>query len=324
MTNDELCIARVLFANQIYQANGFAFQKLLCGVMKCIHGPGFVEVRPHGAIGDQGNDGYIQAVGHYFQVYGPIDPIDKGTTAAKKLVEDFAKLKKHWSQITPLRVYSFAFNDKYNGVFTLIAKAIGLLSTNNPGITCLPYSAADLTNAFLELKSNQMQSVLGQMLPDPSRIRAVDFGVLRDVVLHIMNSPARAVPSRLGDLPQLGEKIRVNSLCEGWAALLKNAARRAGHVDSFFAKNATFGKQALKDHLVAAYQPVRDSGRAIATLTKGVSREDIVFANFRQSLIPPEATQATEDALDILIGYYFEACDVFDPNAPREAANASP
>ena len=55
-----------------------------------------------------------------------------------------------------------------------------------------------------------------------------------------------------------------------------------------------------------------------------MTREALVFAEFRQSLLTPDATQAVEDAIDILIGYYFEACDVFDPHADKGAAGGSP
>ena len=106
-------------------------------------------------------------------------------------------------------------------------------------------------------------------LPDPSRVRAVDYGVLRDVVIHIMTSPARTVPARAGDLPELGARIELNHLGGAWAALLRNAANRAGHVNNFFAKNSTVTKQALKDHLVATYRPIRDAGRAIQAVPTG-------------------------------------------------------
>ena len=106
--------------------------------------------------------------------------------------------------------------------------------------------------------------------------------------------------------------------------LLRNAAQRAGHVDTFFGKNSTFTKQALKDHMIAVYEPIRDAGRMIKTLPTGISREDLVFADFRESLLPAQANEATAYALDILIGYYFESCDVFDPLVDKGVPNASP
>jgi hypothetical protein len=323
MTPEDRHIARVLFANRVYKSNGTAFQQLFAAVLQRIHGQGFVAVRPQGALGDQGNDGYVPANGHYFQVYGPVDPEEKVTLAADKLATDYAKLKKNWSQATPIQAYSFVFNDKYEGVFTEIAKALAKLAKSQK-IPCLPYTAAHLEDDFLRLTPDQMQGVLGQLLPDPSRVTMLDFGTLRDMIDHIMHIPARAVATRFGELPDLGEKVRLNHLNKAYSDLIHNAARKAGRVEQFFAKNSTFSKQALKDHLVAAYFPVRDAGRRCKAIPKGVTREDLVFADFRQSLLPADANGSTEDALDILIGYYFEACDVFDPHADRQAANASP
>ncbi|MBZ4231317.1 hypothetical protein LAN31_22090, partial [Mycobacterium tuberculosis] len=35
--------------------------------------PGFERVKPHGNIGDRGNDGWVCGVGVYYQVYAPED-----------------------------------------------------------------------------------------------------------------------------------------------------------------------------------------------------------------------------------------------------------
>ncbi|MGL4420434.1 MAG: hypothetical protein ACRCZF_07210, partial [Gemmataceae bacterium] len=246
-------MACVLFANRIYKANGTEFQKFFASVQRGIHGTGFINVRPDGNLGDGGNDGYIQATGHYYQVYGPVEPEDKVATAVEKLTADFGKLKKHWDQHSPIRAYSFVFNDKYEGVFTRLAQALQKLA-NDHKIPCEPYSIAHMEDDFMKLSQDKMQSVLGQLIPDASRVTEVDFGVLNEVIVHIMNIPARSVPSRLGELPDLDEKIRLNNLCAGYAVLLNNAARRGGRVDAFFAKNSTFQKEELQKRMIGSYQ----------------------------------------------------------------------
>lgn len=94
-------------------------------------------------------------------------------------------------------------------------------------------------------------------------------------------------------------------------------------MDNYFSKNSMFAKQALRDHLVQLYQQVRDAGRALPAVPAGISREDLIFDDFRLSLLPANATVAGEAAVEILIGYYFEACDVFDPHADKDSPNAS-
>ena len=323
VTQDERFIARVLFVNRLLKANNHAFQQFFWSVMRAKYNQDFIEIRPQGRRGDGGNDGYLPAEGHYFQVYGPIDPQEKVTAAAEKLVEDFEKLKGSWHLVTPIREYSFVFNDKYEGTFTKIAQALGEIEKANPSVRCRPFTAGNLEDTFISLPPDQITGVLGTLLPDPTKISQVDYGVLKDVVTHIMTSPAKATPTRFGDLPELGEKIRLNNLSSTWADLIRKGARQSGHVDKYFSKNSTFMKQALRDHLVEIYRQVRDAGRFQSTLPVGISREDLIFDDYRQRLLPASATIATEAAVEILIGYYFEACDIFDPRADKDSPSAS-
>ena len=78
----------------------------------------------------------------------------------------------------------------------------------------------------------------------------------------------------------------------------------------------------LRDHIVGIYETakkvVRDSssqdGRAV----------DDVFVLFRQNLFPKNRTISAASAVDAVIGYFFEACDVFDPYADKGLSGATP
>jgi len=322
MTKDERLLARILFANRLLKATNQAFQQLFWAVKGARHGQEFVKVRPQGRKGDGGNDGYLPADGHYFQLYGPIDPNEKVAVAVKKLAEDFDKLKASWDHTNKILAYTFAYNDKYEGTFPDIAKALEEIGKANQGVTCRVFTASHLEDEFLSLPPGKLDEIIG-LLPDPTRIVQIDYSVLRDVVAHIMNSPSKAVTTRFGDLPELGEKIRLNNLCSAWGDVIRKGARQSGHVDNYFSKNSNFLKQALRDHLVEIYQRVRDAGRALQTIPDGINREDLIFDDFRRALLPGNATISAEAAVEILIGYYFEACDIFDPHADKESPSAS-
>jgi hypothetical protein len=322
MSPEELLVARLMFVNRLLRANGSAFQQLFWAVMRARHGTEFVEVRPQGRLGDGGNDGYLPADGHYFQVYGPVDPALKIADAAEKLRSDFGKVSKSWSPTTPMRAYSFVFNDKYEGTFATLAAALGDLERQNPNVRCRPFTAAHLEDAFVNLPPSGIHNVLGAMLPDPSRVVSVDYGVLREVIAYIMSSPSAQAPTRFGDLPTIGDKIALNNLCAAWADLIRRGARLAGHVDAYFAKNSTFMKQSLRDHIVARYRLARDVGLAHTKVPSSVSREDLVFEELRDALLPTCATVAEEAAVSILLGYYFETCDIFDPHADEASPSA--
>ena len=318
----EKFLARIMFVNQVLKANNVVFQQLFWSVMRAKHGGRFVPIRPQGAKGDGGNDGYLPADGHYFQVYGPVDPEKKREYAAEKVTEDFEKLKKSWGQSTEIRAYSFVINDKYEGVFAEVGKALSEIEKANPGVVCRPYTTGQLEDDFLGLSTESIQSILGGILPNPSGIVRVEYSQLREAIEHIMGAPADSVSTRFGPLPSLDEKIALNNLCGAWADLVRKGARLAGHVDNYFSKSSNFMKQALRDHLVNTYRRIRDTMVSPSVLPAGISIEDLLFDEFRLALLPPKAARSVEDAVEIIIGYYFEACDVFEPPASKDHGHA--
>lgn len=324
MNQEERLLARIMFVNRLLKANNQSFQQLFWAVMRKKHGTDFVEIRPQGRLGDGGNDGYLPALGHYFQVYGPIDPAEKVTEAADKLADDFEKLKTSWNQHTGIQSYSFVFNDKYEGTFLRIGQALADLEKAHSSVRCRPFTASDLEDTFIALPDDDIFGILGSLVPDPTRVTHVDYGALREVIAHIMTAPASAAPTRFGELPDLGDKIQLNKLCCAHADIIRRGARQSGHVDNYFSKNSNFMKQSLRDHLVERYREARDRVRSYPAVPANLNREDLVFSDFRSALLPGGATVAAEAAVDIIVGFYFEACDVFDPHAVKGTPNASP
>lgn len=323
LTQSEKLIARVLFVNRLLRANGENFQFLFSAVMRAKHGMDFVAIQPQGGKGDGGNDGFLPDSGHYFQVYGPVDPESRIAYAKGKLATDFARTKANWTQTSKIERYSFAFNDKYLGTFPDIVTSLETLGKKEK-IKCRPLTAADLESVFMELPAARIDDVLGQPLPDPNQQIRVDYSVLREVIHHIMLAPARSIATRFGELPSIDEKVELNNLCEAWRDIIRNGARHSEHVDLYYEKNSVFAKQALKDHLVAAYERCRNEARGLAKLPNGVSVEDIVFCSFFEALLPANANVSMQNAVEIIIGKFFEACDIFDPYAEKGAPSASP
>ena len=323
MTIEERYIARILIVIRLLKANGDGFQQLFWAVMRAKHGQEFVAIRPQGSLGDGGNDGFLPAEGHYYQVYGPIDPSAKITVATSKLAVDFDNLINSWEQTKPIRSYSFVFNDKYQGTFPAIAQSLAAIEKKHPTIKCLPLTTGNLEDLFLSLPASEIVNIVG-MFPDPSRIVSIDYGILREVISHIMDSPTSSAATRWGDLPELEEKIRLNDLCSRWSDLIRAGARQSGRVDDYFKKNSQFLKQQLRDHLVGVYQLARDAWRDIVAKPQDIEAADFVFLRFREELLPANSTHSVEAAVDVLIGYYFEACDVFDPHSGKESPSASP
>lgn len=57
-----------------------------------LHGDDFVRVRPFGALGDKGCDGYLLSSGQLFACYGAVAGEPKQvSTLTKKMTDDFVK-----------------------------------------------------------------------------------------------------------------------------------------------------------------------------------------------------------------------------------------
>lgn len=310
MSREERWIARITFQNRIFRASGTAFQKLVWDVMRQKHGDEFVAVRPQGSLGDGGNDGYLPARGHYFQIYGPENPSEKIEVACKKLGDDFDKIQRKWNQKSKMERYSFVFNDKYEGVYLTIAEAISALEAAK-GVVCRAFSAGNLEDEFMALDATGMEAVLNGPIVDGSHIHRLDFAAINEVIQHVLDIPASDIETRFGELPEVDQKVQLNGLASAWADLIRAGARQSGHVEAYFVKNSLFLRRTVRDHVVGAYA---ESQAAIpASFATAVRRIDLVFSDFRQRITPPSAKVGVLSAVDSLIGYYFEACDIFDP-----------
>ncbi|OGS08035.1 MAG: hypothetical protein A2270_03040 [Elusimicrobia bacterium RIFOXYA12_FULL_51_18] len=143
------------FRDRIYKGSGNSFQGLFEEIMqKALQD--FQKVHPYGNKGDGGNDGYQPAKGTYYQVYAPKNPSEKTAAAAKKLKNDFEKLHATWDQISKIKVFYFAFNDKFTGTNIEIEQALAELKGKFSGIEFKVFLSQDLERVFFSLKTEQM------------------------------------------------------------------------------------------------------------------------------------------------------------------------
>ena len=143
------------FKNKIHSKNGTEFQSFFENIMEKAF-PDFQKIRPYGNKGDGGNDGYRKKFGIYYQVYAPNTPKIKESEAAKKLKEDFEKLKNEWSEISEVKEYNFVFNDKYGGSVQLLEKSVSELKKYNQNIEFKLFLANDLENVFFALSQSDI------------------------------------------------------------------------------------------------------------------------------------------------------------------------
>ena len=157
------------FKLKIYQSNGNQYEELFNDVMK-IAVNGFQSVKPHGNIGDRGNDGWVKATGVYYQVYAPEELFKNNGEAIKKVKEDFKKLKDYWESISPIRSFYFVLNDKFNGVSPHIHKVLQDLKEENNLENTGVFSVTELERYLFRLPQDSICSLLGVSLPQTDQL----------------------------------------------------------------------------------------------------------------------------------------------------------
>ena len=145
----------VQFKVKIYAKNGTVFQKFFEDIMTNVHRN--FKIIPSGG-GDGGNDGWIENIGRYYQVYSPEDTKIKDADAAKKILNDFNKLQKNWNIISEVKEYYFVYNDKYVGA-NKPEKSIAFLREKYPNIKFKLYLSNDLEKEFFDLSEEKILSL---------------------------------------------------------------------------------------------------------------------------------------------------------------------
>ena len=152
--------SREQFKLRVLQADGARYEELFAQIMRYAY-PRFRSVRPHGNIGDRGNDGWIPHLGHYYQVYAPEELEVNSTSAQAKVKADFAILKSYWDTISPIRSFHFVLNDKFKGVSPHISKTMEEIRvSHNLGVAGV-FDSADLESILFRLSQDEINAVLG-------------------------------------------------------------------------------------------------------------------------------------------------------------------
>lgn len=302
MNTNEKTLARHLFQNKILMSDGQSFEDLFTRIMNYAE-ENFQAIKPWGNIGDRKNDGYIKERGIYYQVYAPEDIRKNYVEAVNKLNTDFAGLKAQWN---PINEFYFVVNDKYNGVNANCEKAIQDIKDKNGLIKAGFLTTKDIENILFTLEDDKILSVIG-FIPDPSKIKQLDFSVLNEVIGYIMSLPLKEDNNYNINLPDFDEKIIFNNLSSVVAGLLKNGFIQVSYLEEYLSNNGRFIADTLRDKLSMIY--FEEKGE--------FSGDDLFWSMVRR--LSPKYTQAHQIAVIVIMAKYFETCDIFeDPSKGGE------
>jgi hypothetical protein len=309
-------IARRMFRLRVHEAKGTEFQHLFEQVMQYRY-PGFKAIKPHGNVGDRKNDGYIASLGRYFQVYAPEEPHtnDSAVAAARKAAKDFAGLVAYWQKIAAVKEYRFVFNDEYRGTPPPLEEALAAIQKDH-GISASVMLTKELEDEAMKLDPDQLADVINSSIPETSLFDSVDFGVLREVVQHVLRQADPVTIDDFLEAPDFDQKIQFNGLSKGVAVLLTYGSYQSDAVDDYFSKNSTFARQQVRDHLSSTYSLCRT--RISNAASPLADAGDLVFFRILDTIVPRvpaasrEQSARVQQAAIVVMAYYFEACDIFE------------
>ncbi|NLP13174.1 MAG: hypothetical protein GX383_01530 [Clostridium sp.] len=295
MNVDEKTLARQLFQNKIFKSDGQAFEDMFVCIMSYAEKE-FQAIKPWGNIGDRKNDGYIRDKGIYFQVYAPEDIRKSYSDAIAKLNGDFSKLKEYWD---PINEFYFVVNDKYRGVNADCEKTIRTLKDKYQLDEAKFLTAKDIERILFTLEDDQIFSIVG-FIPDPSKVKQIDFSVLDEVVDYIMKMPLKGTDNDNVVLPDWEEKIIFNNLSKSVAYLLNSGYMQVPNLEKYLSNNSDFLADTLRNRINEVYSEEKE-------LCTG---DELFWAIVYR--LSPKPEQSYQIAVIVIMAKYFETCDIFE------------
>ena len=313
MTYEERYMANLIFKAKILEKDAYEFQNFFTKIMSK-YDPDFTPIKPQGRIGDRKNDGYNPKTGVYYQVYAPerIDSKD----AIEKIEKDIEGLYEYWNSKCPIKEYCFVMNDKYKGVYPEIESKI-LEIENEYNIDAKLILAKDIENMFMELDFEKMIEIIGMITIND--ISKISFADLNSIIEYIINMPYnKEIENNI--LPaEMENKICFNNLNPQIANILNVHSIYIGQLEKYFSNKGNFEREKIQHILTQIYEEAK-----IQVSDELEDANSIRFFYIRDKILPEENSITINNAVFVLMAFYFESCDIFEnPNNKENLENVN-
>ncbi|VVB78539.1 Uncharacterised protein [uncultured archaeon] len=302
MNTEEMYIARCMFKLKIHESNGQSFENFFVHVMG-LSNPDFRPVKPQGSLGDRKNDGFDSRKGVYYQIYAPENIKIKQWESLEKLKNDFQGLCDFWENVCKIVEFYYVINDKYMGAFPTTEKALAELKNKYNLKNFDLLLSKHIEDIFLKLNDEDIVDAVG-IVPSPNKIENISYSVLDEVIKFILerNEPYN-FEEKYPDI-NFEKKLEFNHLSKSMASLLIKGNYQGYVVDDYFKLNSDFTKQELQKKFKKLYE----EGLAKYNLQ---TQADLIFLHILNNA-SPQKNKLVQDAVLVLMAYYFEACDIFE------------
>jgi hypothetical protein len=280
------------------ESRGDGFQRLFEKLMSKVHPNDFMACRPWGNVGDRKNDGYLPSARILFQSYAPNEL--SAAEAIKKIYEDFAGAKEHWTRY--FDEWTFVHNAYDGRLGPHIIEALAKLRHDNPQIKIGHCGYEEMLAKFRQLKLQDLESWFGPSLTMEANVN-LGFSDLVAVLTHISITP---VPTTSEVKDVSSGKIEANLLSQAVADFMKIGMQKSPLVAQFFNnwKNPTYGEQ-IAEAFKSEYLRLRS---AIPLL-----HPDEIFGRLEAwAGGTMTTTPAHKAAVLAVMAYLFDKCEIFE------------
>lgn len=299
MDSSQLYITKCLFENSVYSLVGTWFEEFFTKIMKAKDNR-FIQIKPQWSKWDRKNDGFIKEEWEYYQVYSPEDPLKADASWAKKALEDFEWLYKHWDDKCKIKKYVFVLNDKYKNTYPDISTAL-LEIEKKYNIKCKLLLCAELEEIFFSLDEKKINLVIG-FIPCEKDIK-LEYDALSKVISNLM-SVEKNLEEKLV-VPDFQDKIKFNWLTQPVEMYMLNWWYNIGSLENYYNQNNNKVLRVfIRDVLKKYYDDWKNEWKVWDDLYFYI----VVRCHWDMNKL----TKQLFDAIVILISYYFDTCDIFE------------
>lgn len=309
ITSEQQYWWRIALELKLRKSSGDAFQDFFSTTMNAAHGSDFVRVRPFGAVGDKGCDGYLQSTGKVFACYGAINAApDKVQYLIRKMDDDFTKALKALSEI--MNEWHMVHNLVDGLPADAILKLEALKKANkNHAFGFIGMEGFEATIFALPLAKIDALLGMAATAQDVQNLQATD---LRDLVSAVMTATDTQPIDVSTIRPVPPDKLDFNGLPGHWRSMIAGGWQNAHLVEQYFRSHhdPMIGER-IAQRFRVRYQYFRaqglDPGSVMSALYADITGIGVV------SPVRQVAAQA-------LLAYLFESCDIFEVLPERAAS----
>jgi hypothetical protein len=289
-----------LISNAILRKEGFEFEEFVVDIYKIVYGDDFLGVASGG--GDDGNDGTNGKI--LIQVYGPTDL--KGSNAISKMNEDYTKAKEKWD----FDEWHYVVNTKLKDAPAKLVSAVSKLKEKEKPIKIELIDSSRLINMILDAwkKDDSSHLKIYSLLNfDVNIDNFKDFDKISkviDFIADIDEVKSINVFANFGEAQFFqgkDEKIDINIKTEDFKIFFIKIV-----------KNARVTIEEFKDKIGEEYlDEVGDYiKKKYTALLKSMDEEHAIMETHQRIYDKLDNDHNLSIALWIVIGYFFDICDI--------------